>query len=41
MPLGLENDEMKQIAQRIEERFEQMGGMTPEILNKVHSKHGY
>jgi hypothetical protein len=41
MPLGLENDEMKAIAKRIEERFEQMGGMTAEILSKVHSKHGY
>jgi hypothetical protein len=37
MLLGLENDEMKQIAQRIEERFNQMGGMTPEIKRRIRT----
>jgi chemotaxis regulatin CheY-phosphate phosphatase CheZ len=41
MPLGLENDEMKQIVQRIEERLNAFGGITPEIRTKIDSRTGY
>jgi chemotaxis regulatin CheY-phosphate phosphatase CheZ len=35
LPMGLENDQMQKIADRIEERLNQMGGITPELDQKL------